>query len=275
MTPRILLHIGSPKCGSTYLQRVMLQNQDILKKHGIKYPHDGQDHPGNAADLEDINRDTLLEYFEGNIHTTILSHEDLYSLEERGIPLAKLSKEHGINVQLFAFLRPFSEFVYGDYSQFMKQFFYKFLAERNPYGGQDFKSFAHRRIDRMHPEKYLRCWQSLFPELPLALESHHNIRPLMRQFLGPDVEGSLNWEVPSNKVNRSLRMEDCDRIAEAIKNPDIPEKTIREIHQNAFHHVHDPDAGKTAERTEWLERKFAFHNADLLREFGFDNRKKT
>ena len=49
MKRRILLHIGSPKCGSTYLQRALLQNRDRLAAHGIRYPHDGGEHPGNAA----------------------------------------------------------------------------------------------------------------------------------------------------------------------------------------------------------------------------------
>ena len=35
MTQKIILHIGSPKCGSTYLQRVMVQNSETLLRHGI------------------------------------------------------------------------------------------------------------------------------------------------------------------------------------------------------------------------------------------------
>lgn len=274
MTRRILLHVGSPKCGSTYLQRVMLQNRDLLKKQRVHYPHDGSDHPGNAAQIKDIDPNTLLGYFEGDIHTTILSYEDLYATAELCKPLAKLCREHDIAVQLIVFLRPFSEFVYGDYSQFMKQFFEQFLAKRSAYDGQDFKTFAYRRIERMQPAEFLDDWRKLFPELPMIMERHQNIQTLIEQLLGPDLVNSLDWDVDIAKVNPSLRMEDCDRIAKAMQDPDITDDAIREMLYKAFQQAGQDDAGKTPERTAWLEKKFAPHNAALLKEFGFDNYKK-
>ena len=48
MTRRIILHFGAPKAGSTFLQRVLLQNTDRLAAAGVAYPHDGSGHPGNA-----------------------------------------------------------------------------------------------------------------------------------------------------------------------------------------------------------------------------------
>lgn len=274
MTRRILLHIGSPKCGSTYLQQVLLQNSDRLAAQGVAYPHDGGGHPGNAADLADVTQEKLDSWFAGDIHTVILSHEDLYSLAKRGDTLAGLTTGTDIDVQLICFLRPFSEFIYGDYSQFMKQFFDVFLAKRKPYDGRDFKAFAQRRIDTMKPAAYLRQWQQRFPNLPLILDGHRNIRAVMTGLLGAPLADALDWEVDSNRVNRSLRMEDCDRIAAAMRDPNVPDEDIKQMFHAAFHHVGDSDAGKTEERTAWVEAQFAPQNATLLEEFNFDNRRK-
>jgi len=272
MKRRILLHIGSPKCGSTYLQRALLQNRDRLAAHGIRYPHDGGEHPGNAAQLADIDRTTLARYFSDGARTVVLSHEDLYSMAARGDALSVLMREMGISVQILAFLRPFSEFVYGDYSQFMKQYFEAFLAERIPYGGRDFETFAGRRISTLKPASYLRSWQQRFPDRPVIVAGHLQIRKVMGQLLGTLLSETLDWTVHDHRANRSLRMEDCDRIAAAMRDPAVADDTIREMFGTAFHHVDDPDAGRTRARTLWLEAQFAAQNEVLLKQFYFDNR---
>jgi hypothetical protein len=40
MARRVLLHIGTPKTATTYLQDVLFRNQDVLAKHGVHYPGD-------------------------------------------------------------------------------------------------------------------------------------------------------------------------------------------------------------------------------------------
>lgn len=275
MTRRILLHIGSPKCGSTYLQQVLLQNRDLLLTHHVRYPHDGAGHPGNAAALADVDQGMLDQWFADGVNTVILSHEDLYSLAKRGDALAALARENGIAVQLITFLRPFSEFIYGDYSQFMKQFFDKFLAERKPYDGRDFETFAQRRINTMKPALYLRQWQQRFPDLPLILKGHRDIRATMTGLLGAHLGEALDWTVSGDRVNPSLRMVDCDAIVAAMYDPDMPDDDITQMFKDAFHKVGTDDPGKTNARTEWLEAQFAPQNADLLKGFSFDNRRKT
>ena len=38
MARRVLLHIGTPKTATTYLQDILFRNQDVLAKHGVHYP---------------------------------------------------------------------------------------------------------------------------------------------------------------------------------------------------------------------------------------------
>jgi len=270
----IILHIGSPKCGSTFLQNALLQNRDMLARAGINYPHKGHGHPGNAADLANLDDATLEHWFAGNTHTVILSHEDLYALAKRGDALSALAETHGITVQLVAFMRPFSEFIYGDYSQFMKQDFKKFLAERAPYGGRNFYEFAQRRVDTMKPVMYLNNWQKRFTSRPLILAGHRNVISVFSDLLPSHVSDMMNWDVPQNNTNQSLRMQDCDAIVEAIKNPGIAGSEIKKIYRDAFKNTGLPDAGRTPERTKWIEDHFAEHNKALLEVFSFDNRPK-
>ena len=173
-------------------------------------------------------------------------------------------------MQLLVFLRPFSDFVFGDYSQFMKQFFDTFLAERKPYGGRDFETFAKRRIDTMKPAAYLTNWGRLFPGLPLILDSHRNIQPVLDAVLGHP-EGMI-WVVPHHDTNPSLRMQDCDIIAASMLDPACADDDIRQMFLTAFHHTQEPDMGRSAERIAWLEEQFRPHNEALLTQFGFDNR---
>jgi len=271
MTRKILLHIGSPKCGSTYLQRVMLQNQSLLRDHGIHYPSGDDDHPGNGMIVPKLDQEQFDGLFPApDIHTTVLSHENLYAMPQWGKALSELAKNSDITVQIVVFLRPFSEFVYGDYSQFMKQFFETYLKTRKPYDDRTFEVFAERRIQTLKPAEFLPKWAALFPAAPLVLESHRNIRPTIERLLGSIEE--MDWSVHSDLTNPSLRVIDCDNIADAMREPDVSDDALRAMFQLAFHQVKLPDPGRTSERTAWLEAQFETQNATLQQKFGFNNR---
>ena len=40
MSERVLLHVGCPKTGTSYLQDVLFRNRPVLRRHGIDYPAD-------------------------------------------------------------------------------------------------------------------------------------------------------------------------------------------------------------------------------------------
>ncbi len=279
MTRRIVLHIGSPKCGSTFLQQVLLNNRAALAAAGVVYPHAGSGHPGNAATLDLWTRQDFETAFRSDpetggrlVHTVILSHEDLFAQPRRGESLQALAEATGVQVQVVAFLRPFSEFIFGDYSQFMKQYFERFLAARLPYEGRGFEQFTVDRANRLAPLSYFRKWQLRFPDVPLMLRPHNAIRAAIEPFIAGAV---LDWNVPRNMTNPSLRMTDCDALAAMIRDPAISAETVRSAFHAAFHKVSEPDPGRTAERMAWIEAIFSQQNAELLEEFGFDNRLAT
>ena len=53
--PKVLLHIGEPKTGTTFLQHVMWRNRDELSAQGVVLPgHHPQDHYRASQDLRGI-----------------------------------------------------------------------------------------------------------------------------------------------------------------------------------------------------------------------------
>ena len=267
---RILLHIGSPKCGSTYLQQVMLKNQKRLLKMGINYPHDGTGHPGNGSSIGKLTEQSLGAMFPRGCHTLVLSHEDLLPQPPRGKPLAEIARKQGIEVQIVSFLRPFNEFIYGDYSQFMKQNFAARLRDRLPYGGQSFEEFSVSRSKVIVLVAWLNNWNKNFPQTSLRIEPHRNIKPVLQELLGlPD---DMVWDIHANQVNRSLRVSDCEALAAALMDQITPEKELRAMFQAAHHKVEEPDAGRTPERDRWIEALFLDRNRNIHTSFGLDNR---
>lgn len=93
MTRRILLHVGTPKTGTSYLQDVLFHNRRTLRKHGILYPAERFDaHFLAALDLMQLPWGGLEEQAIGawdrladevrrtspaEAHTVIISHEIL------------------------------------------------------------------------------------------------------------------------------------------------------------------------------------------------------
>ncbi|MFY0633397.1 MAG: hypothetical protein JXQ91_06275 [Vannielia sp.] len=268
MTRSILLHIGMHKCGSTYLQQVLLRNQAALADAGIAYPHDGTGHPGNAAGIETARAERLAALF-GPHDRLALSFEDLISLGSKARPFARAVAELGAEVQIVAFVRPFSEYIFGDYSQMMKQHFRTYIAAGAGYGGKSFQQFVVSRSRQMNPRGWMRAWREVLPGAGFTLASHRAIRATVEPMLGPV---TLDWEVPRHLTNPSLRTEDCDRIAAMIAAGDVPGRRIVEAVKAALHLPSQPDSGRTEDRVAWIEAVFEHHNAALLEEFGYDNR---
>ncbi|MDU8912160.1 hypothetical protein [Aestuariicoccus sp. MJ-SS9] len=269
MTRHILLHVGSPKCGSTYLQRCLIQSADALREAGLHYPHDGKGHPGNAAALADLDAPALEALFPADVHTTILSHEDLLFLPRRGAALARLAPEAGIAVCVLVFLRPFSEILYGSYSQHMKQHFERFLATRRAYDGQSFEDFCTARARQFAPLRGLRGWAETFGRDALTIAGHRDLRPVVEGLLPG---APIDWTLPHYLGNPSLRIADCAALARAIADPARDADDLRTEFKAIHHLTREPDPGRTPERTAWLESLMEEANAGILDAFGYDNR---
>lgn len=271
MKRELILHVGSPKCGSTYLQQALLRNCARLKEHGIAYAHVGQTHPGNGLMALDITPDWIERVFQGQPRA-VLSHEDLFAAAGRAHPLADLARREGITVRVVAFLRPFSAFIFGDYSQFIKQHLGRYITEGRAFEGRGFEQFAVDRARALNAKGFLNGWSGLFPDTPLTLSGHRHIRPVVEKLLGMP---GLDWSVPKDCTNPSLRMADCDAIVAAVNSGRAPPEALRAMLRAALERTGMPDPGKTAARIAWIEALFSQQNAALLSAFGFDNTLKS
>ncbi len=89
MSRRVLLHVGCPKTGTSYLQDVLFRNRRVLREHGILYPADRFDAhflaaldlmtlPWGGIETEAVGAwDRLATEVRGWDGTAIISHEIL------------------------------------------------------------------------------------------------------------------------------------------------------------------------------------------------------
>lgn len=267
MTRRLILHIGAPKCGSTFLQRALLQNQSMLGDHDIAYPTPSGAHPGNGlAALSGPEMQRILKEYQQK--TILLSHEDLFAQAAHATNLVDLQTSGQITVEILVFLRPFSEFIFGDYSQFIKQNYRSYCAAQSAFEGRSFAQVAVDRSRAMPVAGFLRAWRKSFGEQSVRVAHFRDIRSVLEDLLG---QPALNWSVPRQASNPSLRMVDCDRIVAAI-NRGAPEAQIQAMINAGLRDAGQDDPGRTTERRDWIEALFDHQNTLLEHEFGYDNR---
>ncbi|KRB78389.1 hypothetical protein ASE01_03690 [Nocardioides sp. Root190] len=106
MSKRVLLHVGTPKTGTSYLQDVLFQNRALLLKQGLSYPADRFDgHFLAALDLMRLRWgglereavgawDKLAKEVRDHDGTSIVSHEILATASRRQVERALASLGH-------------------------------------------------------------------------------------------------------------------------------------------------------------------------------------
>jgi hypothetical protein len=112
MSRKILLHVGTPKTGTSYLQDVLFRNREVLAGAGIAYPADRPDAhflaaldlmqlPWGGLQAEAIGAwDRLAEQVRAHDGTTIVSHEILATASRAQIGRALGSLGHGAGAEV-------------------------------------------------------------------------------------------------------------------------------------------------------------------------------
>ena len=65
MSRTVLLHVGCPKTGTSYLQDVLFRNQELLRAHDILYPADYVEKV--IAGVERYGRHALVSFHGGRL----------------------------------------------------------------------------------------------------------------------------------------------------------------------------------------------------------------
>jgi hypothetical protein len=149
---KLVLHIGTHKTGTTYLQNVFAKNSDLLLKHGILYPKSGQIHNAHFKlcwqlrdpQYKDVALETMPEWRKliDEVNTSparvaiVSSEEFAFSID----PTLLASLKQHFDVQIICLVRSPDAFVQSFYNQFVKDFVTReartlttYLAEENPF----------------------------------------------------------------------------------------------------------------------------------------------
>jgi len=146
-TKKVILHIGTPKTGTSYLQHVLYHNRGQLRRHGIAYPaarHDAHflaaldlmRMPWGGLESQAIGSwDKLAESVRRAPGTAIISHEILAtaSRAQIGRALDSLGHGHGAEVHLVLSVRDLVRQIPAEWQENVKHraalSYGKFLAQ--------------------------------------------------------------------------------------------------------------------------------------------------
>lgn len=136
--PRCILHIGSPKTGTTSIQSVLKRNQALFLQHGILVPTAGQSgkgvHPSLVHKLaglpvrpewERADESFVRELKETSPHTVIISAEFMWKLTQekaKSDHLIESLRSLGLDIELLCYVRNQPQFLNSAYSQGVKTF---------------------------------------------------------------------------------------------------------------------------------------------------------
>jgi hypothetical protein len=116
VTKRVLLHVGTPKTGTSYLQDVLFRNRRMLAGHGIHYPADRFDAhflaaldlmrlPWGGLETEAVGAwDRLAGSVRRSRGTSIISHEILATASRSQVGRALESLGHGDGAEIHVIL---------------------------------------------------------------------------------------------------------------------------------------------------------------------------
>lgn len=251
---QIIVHVGAPKCGSTYLQRVLLREQRTLRQHGLDYPHSGQGHPGNGLSIFELTEPWLAEKFE-RFQTVVFSHELLFARADDAAKLGTLCQKLNVQLCIVAFLRPFDDLIFGDFSQHIKQGLQASSKPSHALAGRSFRQFVWARHKDIQPAHFLDRWAAVTHESRMLVAAHTKIAETLA-LLNPAF-AEINWHLPKWKANPSLETNMCEAmLANGAPCPDM--------------HAQFPDPGRSQRRRQWINAVFAQQRRDLIDRFEFD-----
>jgi hypothetical protein len=123
----LILHIGTPKAGSSFIQQVLNRNFQTLLQTGFRYVRANVEsngaHHSYAKNWQiDTWQTAVKEILEGSEPTACLSSEYFYGMAAEDVhQVARyLSTVEGLDVNVICFIRPQHTFLSSQYGQYLK-----------------------------------------------------------------------------------------------------------------------------------------------------------
>jgi hypothetical protein len=297
VSTRILLHVGTPKTGTSYLQHVLFHNRDVLRRHGISYPADRFDaHFLAALDLMQMPWgglesdavgawDRLAQSVREWDGTSVVSHEILAaaSRSQIGRALESLGSGAGAEVHLVLSVRDLVRQIPAEWQENVKH-----------RASLSYAAFL-RRIQQPGRTGRISSWFWGVQEIPDILERWgHDLPPehvhvvtvppageapdlLWKRFVTAFGLDGLPLELDGGRVNPSLGAPETtlvrriNRVANEALDPQYYRPLVRELlaHQTLSRRTSSPRLALPPEVHPWateLEQSWI----DEIRARGYD-----
>jgi len=120
MTPKLILHIGHGKTGTSYIQSVLASNTDYLKTNGIRYPEHASFDSAKEGKVSSGNGSLFLDgiALEG---TTLFSFEKFFHALASDEQVEELVLPHAADVQILLYTRNVFEMISSAWGQDIKR----------------------------------------------------------------------------------------------------------------------------------------------------------
>ena len=301
MTRRVLLHVGTPKTGTSYLQEVLFRNKRLLGEHGILYAADRFDAhflaaldlmrlPWGGLEREAIGAwDHLAEQVRGwHGETAIISHEILAAASRSQVGRALDSLGHqrgrdGVEVHLVLSVRDLVRQVPAEWQENVKH-----------RSGMSYRRFLDRVTDPSRNSR-IASWFWSVQEIPEILDRWGADLPPERVHLvtvpSPGGAPDLLWKrfsqafglegidlvLEDERVNPSLGVPETalirriNRSANRVLPPVDYRPLVRELlaHQTLSRRVLSPRLALPPEHVPWVQEREAAFVAAIQRR-GYD-----
>ena len=168
---RAIIHIGTPRTGTSAFQTLLLSHRDQLLDRGVLYPnltpcssplpHLNHQHLGEAFGRKPENRKELLTKLDSTLADTaadvvLLSYESFCLPPHRTAApklLCGLLARRGFRPEVLMTVRPQASYILSQYTWRIQ-----FLREARPFRAAFLKDFTEPRYDYLHS---LRTWARL------------------------------------------------------------------------------------------------------------------
>lgn len=231
---KLILHIGTPKTGTTTLQRLLFKNKKVLQdKYKTCYPGGSQwqhrlleQFDLANPDVKDNIRAVLNEYVnegkENNCETIILSHEGLYGLytssllrfgrfdndatELNSIDEDEIIKDKVLILSIFKdiCIEFFSEIDIVAYfrpqSEFIKSLYLQYVKNSFVFPIDDFNLYRYE----LNYAENIELWQSIFDEARFVIRDYNEIKATGTEY---DFLTLYNYEHSSFLLNDDPKKE--------------------------------------------------------------------
>jgi len=280
MPPKLFIHIGAHKTGTTSIQRACWKDRSTLAEHGVLYPESNIYHFGHhrlafalkkkrdpaKGDIPDLNQEimALRKAIDQNPQDRILiSSEAFFVSPPDGLTCLRDGLD-GIETEIIAFVRRQDDYLLSFYNHSARKIGNNFTRPlrthvANPRG-------ISREISFLH---WLQRWQRVFGSNAVHLRRYEDCDPLKALLNTIELSGDLITSAKRANPSAPGAVVEAVRFAKRIGFSCSAQKAVRDRAKRVF-------ANWPARRLSSTKRKlildaFAEENSEMFKSFGMEN----